>query len=280
MLVFFTNGILMRTIFSHHYKVVLSWADTWLLPTMMHLWSYILPIKGGMLFQIVFMRVKYHVNLSKGFSVGVLVFAVSLFVTCILGSILAINIDGVLPLQVILLGMGLTIILPAVVIKIIPSTEVNSTTPLGTLLKFFGNVIAQLRTQTADHGLLLKIVAITVVSAIFHVGWFYSSAVLLGYNPNPIGIALATLILRIILLFRFLPGNLGIQELITGAVFTAAGLGLQEGLMTAVLVRLVSAGLAIAFGLPALYANFRYFKAHSIKELWNRIKTQNSTDNS
>ncbi len=278
MLVFFATGLLMKTVFAHHFKVNLSWADTWFLPTMMHLWSYILPVKGGMIFQVVFMRAKYQVNLSKGFSVGVLIFAVSLFVTCLLGSLLAFQVPDAFSLQLILLAMGLMLIVPVVAIKLFPKWEPKETSPFYQLLKFGANVVSQLRTQTADRALLLKTLLVTIVAAVLHAYWFYNSALLLGYDPDPYGIALATLVLRIILLFRFLPGNLGIQEVITGAIFTAAGLGLQEGLMTAVFIRLASAGLAVAFGLPALYFNLRYFEANSIRGIWNKLKKQNSTE--
>ncbi len=226
---------------------------------------------------MVFMHAKYQVDLSKGFSVGVLIFSISLFVTCFLGSLLAFQIPNALPLQLTLMVMGLTLLLLIVAVNIIPERELGETARFYQVQKFATNVISQLRYQSSDHALLLKTLLVTIGAAILYSYWFYNSALLLGYNPEPYGIALATLVLRIILLFKFLPGNLGIQELITGAIFTSAGLGLEEGLMTALIIRLTSAFLAFTVGLPSLYANFRYFKTNSIKEILNKLKKQSSS---
>ena len=72
---FFSFGYLMRVVYSHHYKQSITWTDTFLLPFMMHLWTYILPAKGGLIYQTFFVKAKYQIDMSKGFSVGVLVFA-------------------------------------------------------------------------------------------------------------------------------------------------------------------------------------------------------------
>lgn len=141
------------------------------------------------------------------------------------------------------------------------------------LIRFVQNVLIQFRDQTKDSKLLGKVVAVTVVSTGIHSVWFYHSAVILGYDPDPIGIVLATLVLRIITLVRVVPGNLGVQEIMTGSVFLAAGLGLDEGLMTGLLIRLMSVLLAGTFGAAGLYSNFRYFGTDSLKSLFFKLNS-------
>ncbi len=277
-LIFLSTGFIMKIIFARHYQVRLSWPDILLLPSMMHLWSYILPVKGGMLFQVVFMRFKYKVGLSKGFSVGVLIFVISLFVTCVLGTGLVLGMEGINPLKLILLIMILVLSGTMLAIRFLPPINIDGKSFFGRPIIFLAKVVSQLRDQLSDRVLLLRILVVTLATSIIHIWWFYSSAILLGYSPNPIGIALATLLLRIILLFRFLPGNLGVQELVTGIVFTAAGIDFQAGLMIAIFMRIVSASIAVVFGLPALYANFRYFDAHSLKDVWITIKRQDNPE--
>ena len=274
-LYFLSFGYLMRMIYQHHYRKTLTWQDTFLLPFMMHLWTYILPAKGGLIFQTVFTKAKYQIDMSKGFSVGVLVFVASLLITCVIGGILSFQLLNILPLQLLLLAMFGTLLFLLFAGRFVKEPSAEKTGIVSTLIRFIQNVLIQFREQTKDVSLLSKVLVVTLVSTTIHSIWFWHSAVILGYHPNPIGIMLATLVLRIVTLFRVLPGNLGIQEVMIGSVFMAAGLGLEEGLMTALLVRLVSVFLAGTIGVGGLYVNFRYFGTNSITGLFSKLKNSN-----
>jgi len=276
-LYFFSFGYLMRMVYQHHYGATVSWKDTFLLPFMMHLWTYILPAKGGLIFQTVFIKAKYKIDMSKGFSVGVLVFVASLLITCVLGGILSFQLANVLSLQLLLLAMFGTLLFFLFAGKFVKEPSTVKSGIINTLIRFVQNVLVQFREQTKDLWLLFKVVMVTLLSTFMHSVWFYHSAIILGFSPNPIGIVLATLVLRIVTLIRILPGNLGIQEVMIGSIFMAAGLGLEEGLMTALLVRLVSVLLAGTFGVGGLYANFRYFETNTISGLFAKLKNSNQS---
>ena len=49
---------------------------------------YLLPIKGGMVFQIYFVKCKYNLDVSNGFSLGMMIFSISLILTTVLGLLL------------------------------------------------------------------------------------------------------------------------------------------------------------------------------------------------
>jgi uncharacterized protein (TIRG00374 family) len=151
----------------------------------------------------------------------------------------------------------------------------NSSGLINSLMRFVQNVLIQFNEQVKDVKLLFKLIFVTLASTLVHALWFYHCAFLLGYNPEPVGILLATLVLRIVTLVRILPGNLGVQEVMIGSVFLAAGLGLHEGLTTALLVRLVSVVLAGTLGAAGLYSNFRYFDADSFTGLISKLKKSN-----
>jgi len=94
---------------------------------------------------------------------------------------------------------------------------------------------------------------------------------MLGVNATFAPIVLMVLFLRIFLLIRLLQGNLGIQELVIGLVFSAAGFTLDQGLMVALIIRLVSVLLAATIGLAGLYSNLRYFNTDSISGLIQNV---------
>jgi len=272
---FLSFGILMKVVYQHHYQRKLSWADTFLLPFMMHLWTYILPMKGGLIYQTLFIKAKYNLDMSKGFSVGVLVFAASLLITCFVGSALSFLLHDALVLQLLLLFMFGTLIFFLVAGRFVSQPNPNKLGFVNTIIRFIQNVLIQFNEQVKDVNLLLKLIFVALASTLVHAFWFYHCALILGYNPEPVGILLATLVLRIVTLIRILPGNLGIQEIMIGSVSLAAGLGLQEGLATALLVRLVSVVLAGTLGVAGLYINFRYFETDSLTGLITKIKRSN-----
>ncbi|MCB9187083.1 MAG: flippase-like domain-containing protein [Flavobacteriales bacterium] len=269
---FFSFGILMKVVYQHHYKCDLSWADAFFLPFMMHLWTYILPVKGGLIYQTFFVKAKYGLDMSKGFSVGVLVFAASLLITCFVGGALSFLVRDALALQLVLLFMFGTLIFFLFAGRLVSEPDPSRSGVIYSLIAFVQKVLIQFREQLKDVKLLFKLVFVTLASTLVHAIWFYHCAYILGYDPEPVGILLATLVLRIVTLVRILPGNLGIQEVMIGSVFLAAGLGLQEGLTTALLVRLVSMVLAGTLGIGGLYLNFRYFGTDSLTGLLNKLK--------
>lgn len=269
---FSTNGIIMRLAYKHHYNCTLTTSDVFLLPITMHLFTYILPIKGGLIYQTFFVKAKYGLDLSKGFSVGVLVFAASLLITCFIGGALSFLVHDALVLQLVLLFMFSTLVFILFAGRFVKEPDPSKSGIINSVIAFIGNVLIQFREQLKDKKLLFKLIFVTLVSTIVHAAWFYHCAYALGYDPEPIGILLATLVLRIVTLVRILPGNLGIQEVMIGSVFLAAGLGLQEGLTTALLVRLVSVVLAGTLGIGGLYLNFRYFGTDTLSELLNKLK--------
>ena len=202
-------------------------------------------------------------------------FAASLLVTCVLGGALSTLLMDILALQLLLLFMFGTLIFFLLASRFVSEPDATKTGLLQTFIRFVQKVLLQFRDQLKDVRLLWKLILVTLISTLIHAAWFYHCAFILGFTPNPTGIVLVTLVLRIVTLVRVLPGNLGIQEVMIGSVFMAAGLGLQEGLATSLLVRLVSVALAGSFGIAGLYANFRYFETNSIAALITKLKDSN-----
>lgn len=273
---FYSFGILMKVVYNHHYKMDLSWTDTFTLPFSMHLWTYILPMKGGLIYQTFFVKAKYKLDMSKGFSVGVLVFAASLLITCFVGGALSFLVPNAFPLQLMLLAMFGCLLFFLLAGRFVKQPSESREGLINRLIQFVQEVLYQFNEQTKDKTLLFKLILVTLGSTLLHALWFYHCAYILGYEPNAIGILLATLVIRIVMLFRVLPGNLGLQEVMIGSVFLAAGLGLQEGLTTGILMRLSSVILAMLIGSVGLYVNFRYFETDSISGLISKLKATNN----
>ena len=269
---FWSFGWVMAVVFKRHYDIEFAKEDTVLLPFMMHTFSYIMPVQGGMLFQTFFMKMKYKMALSKGFSTGVYLFVASMILTCVGGLILSFFVEGVSEIRMVLYLMlvGLIGMLGTAVIT--RRITIKGDTFLFKIIGFLHAIITQLSEFTKHPVLFIKVMVIIGFSALLHASWFYQTALILGIEVSFFGIVLATLVFRILMLMRLLPGNLGIQEVVTSVVFLGAGLTIDEGLMVAVFNRAACVGLAAIIGLGGLYHNFRYFGSDGIQQLLKEMK--------
>ncbi|MBI1287430.1 MAG: hypothetical protein GC178_07590 [Flavobacteriales bacterium] len=265
-------GVIMWVAFWLHYKLRLPAIEILTLPLMMHLFLYLMPMKGGMLFQVFYSKHKYHLDMSKGFSLGLMVFLNSLLLTIFLGlaMIYLLPVDS-LRLKLIIWAMGAGLVGMVVSMGFLPSANIVGEGLLNRFLNFLINVRVQLMEQFKNIRLFFGLLITTLVSVIIQAFWFWQTALALDFPCAFAPVLLVVLILRIILLVRVLPGNLGVQELMIGVVFATAGFQMEEGLMIGVITRLISVFWSAMIGLPALYANLKYFDSHSLKGLLQRV---------
>ena len=267
-----TFGIIMWVGFWLQYNLKMRLSEIFFLPLMMHLFIYIMPIKGGMLFQVFYTRQKYKLDISKGFSLGVMIFLITVTLAAVLGLTLTYLIPVNSPeLKSGLLFMGLSVIGLMVVLRFIPESNIKGDGWIAKLRRFLISVRMQLVGQIKNVKLSVGLLLTTIVSTLMQSLWFWQTAAMLGISTDFAPILLIVLVLQVMLLFRFVPGNLGLQEIMIAAVFSAAGFEIQEGLMVGLITRLIAVFWSAVNGLPALYYNLRYFESSSISGLLKRV---------
>jgi uncharacterized membrane protein YbhN (UPF0104 family) len=231
-----------------------------------------MPIKGGMLFQVFYSKHKYGLDLSKGFSLGVMIFLITLVLAAVLGLILLYTLPVNSPeLEACLWLMGSSVVGLMFFLKFIRTNEVKSVGLLSNLRKFLINVRIQLLEQMRNSQLCIGLLVTTIISTLARTLWFWRTGEMLGISSSFSHILLIVLVLQVILLFRFIPGNLGLQEIMIAAVFSAAGFEIEEGLLVGLITRLITVFWSAIVGLPALFYNLKYFESDSISGLLKRI---------
>ncbi|MFT4713967.1 MAG: uncharacterized membrane protein YbhN (UPF0104 family) [Candidatus Azotimanducaceae bacterium] len=269
---FVSFGMTMRVSFRQQYKLHLAPSDVITLPIMMHLFTYIIPIKGGLLFQVFYIRHKYKLELSKSFSLGITTFMVSVFLTVVIGLGLSLQLQlntDILPSVFGIIGFGL-VTLP-IILWLLPKQSAHFEGTIYKLLRFLIDLRNELLSQIKNLRLVTGLLLTGLISILIQSLWFWQSATVLGIEADLNLVILVVLILRIILLVRLLPGNLGIQELMIGGVFLMAGFSIEEGLAVALLTRLVSVFLAATIGLIGLYSNLQYYESRKLSALTKTV---------
>jgi hypothetical protein len=269
---FYAYGLVLRVLFREQYQVQLAYSEALTLPLMMVLFVYVLPFKGGLIFQTFYMKHRHQLDLSKGYSLGLMFFFVNLVLTVLLG--LGLNFylkleSGAILYLLLLMASGL-IALP-LVLKLVPADQPGKKGVLYGFISFLNEVKSQLRDQLSNMRMLGRLILSDGILAVIQTIWYQSCATMLGFESAFFPTLLVVLVLRIALLLRLLPGNLGFQELIIAVVFTAAGFSLEEGLLLALVIRLVSVLLALTIGVGGLYANLRSMNLNSLRSLVRKV---------
>ncbi len=273
---FLAFGLVLKFGFKTHYSVTLEPAEVLTLPLMMYLFAFILPLNGGLLFQVFYMKHRHQLDLSKGVSLGFQIVLVSLLLTVVLGLGLHLILGlPTGPLLFLLLALGLGLLILPLIAYLLPIQNRRPPSLMAKLWGFLDAVRLQLTGQFTHPRLMLQLALTTTLLVIIQALWYQQSATMLGIESEFLPMLLVALILRIVLLLRLLPGNLGFQELMIGVVFAAAGWSIEEGLLVALVIRLVSVLLAATIGMAGLYANLKSMNSLSVRSL---IKTVSDTE--
>lgn len=257
-------GLIMWVGFWLHYDLKIKPIEILTLPLMMHLFLYLMPMKGGMLFQVFYSKHKYALDLSKGFSLGMTVFFSSLILTIILGLFLvyAIPIRS-FELTATLLFMAFAFIGASGILSLLPTFQPTSTGVVSRVVGFLIRVKSELLEQFKNPQLFVALIATTFASVVIQAILFWQTSLEMGIASDFLPVLLVVLILRVILLVRLLPGNLGIQEIMITVTFAAAGFSVEDGLLIGIVTRLISVFWSAVVGLPALYSNLKYFDVNN-----------------
>lgn len=233
------SGIQMRLLLRES-NVNLSLFDTLLLPVSMSLWAYIIPANGGFLYSLFFLSKKYNCKLSNSSSVGIF----TIYLSFILSGISGVIVAFLLPFNSALICLGtslLCIMIPMVahICNTVLKKLVFNLPFLTKISLFADNIVSNCNLWLFDRKVIITntfIVILQLLSTYILYAWIL---LMLDIKIDPVMLILIVLAMRISALIRILPGNLGIEEIVTGTFFAMAGLSLDFGLLIATTLRCV-----------------------------------------
>jgi len=264
-----TQGLVLRYVLHKGNGTRISWADTLSLPFAMHLWTFIIPIKGGFMYSSFMVSRKYETPFSNGYSSGLAMFIGSLFVNGLFGLILY-NLtpteSRIFPLFFALfLSVPLAV---AIVSRMVVDLQYTGSSQV---VSFLLRVSSDLAALTRAPKALTVVTLLSAINMLLHCLWFYNGAEALGIEVSVVNIGVVTLVLRVLFLIRLLPGNLGIQEVLTAGAFAAAGVSWADGMAMALLLRMEAVLLTMAIGIPAMMLNAHHLNVSSVREMYDEM---------
>lgn len=273
LLLYFLSGLQMAFMVNFISKRRLSMADVLFMPMSMGLFSYFIPTNGGFFYAVYYLKKKYDVASTEGFSIGVVSIYISFIIAgiALLATSLALGI-----IHVYLIVLSLLMILSPFLIYLlnllIQKIPMKATSLAGRTKAYLDRVITQSNTLMLQKRVLLFNLLITVATLlIFFLLYYYLNAAL-NLQMTLLSIIAIIAMMRISGLIRILPGNLGLEELFTAGIFGIIGKDPSIGLVFSVSLRLCAFMIMIPGGVLHTAFNTEYFSFKDVKGLWRKPK--------
>lgn len=223
----------------------------------------ILAPQSGTLFKAVAFKSEFNLSYTQYINVFALFSWLTLLVNFLLADLLILTVLPELKLFKFLalhIVTGLFVVLligPVLFHYILSALRFNNILALKFHAKLKG-IFEAIAIHSKEKKLLTKVVFFSILTFALNVLLF--KMIFVGMDI-PIGyghIALLTIVRKISNLFFLTPGNVGIQELLYGAICESLGIGTVNGIMASVILRVV--GFTIIFPIGIAFAGFRMFK--------------------
>lgn len=275
---FFINGYIIAFMASHHYKTSISLMDVALLPLMMHLWSFIIPFRGGLLFSAFFLKMKYNIKGAESIAIGVFTIMISLVITGLCGIYFTFYNHRVYSFWFVLsILLSLSPLLILVLDRMLQSIQLKKQSLLDRLKTFIASVTSHSRKLLMDYKISVCIFFITVIGIAVHVFYIAWITHVLHIETSLDRVLIFALMMRFSVFIRIVPGNIGVQELFSGGTFYMVGGSVTDGLAIALFVRFFSLLLTLPLGVIGLAVNMKYFKMKNIRKLWADLRDGHNT---
>lgn len=279
LLIFAISGFQFSYILNRNSGVQLSLTDKLFFPISRNLWSYIIPFQGSLAYSVAFCKLKYNVAVAKGISINIYLLLFNIFITGIIGlyfSVLKNDFNsGIFFTSALFLFSPIILVFLNFTIRFVPNFESNS---FQKVKKFLETILTDVSILWKDVKFSFNILLFNLFHTAITVLWFYWAVYILNLNIDLISILFLSLILKISLIFKITPGNLGVEQLLSGAVFVLLEQNAADGVIISLFNKVITIILAGTIGTTFTIYNLKYFKNKNIFKYLKNHTSNNIND--
>lgn len=266
---FLINGFILAYLVKQHFQKSINSIDIVMLPFMMHLFSYLIPFRGGLLFSALFLKIKYNINVTEGISIGVFTLIIGLIVTGFYGVYFAFSNEMLFStwtcISILLIFSPLFVFIFG---RVIRSIELKPDSTINKIKNIVYSISRSSQRLLTDYKRSSVIIFLTIANILGYFVLLYFTAVILQISATFDKIIMFALMMRLSTIVRLAPGNVGVQEFLSGGAYYMVGGSLSDGFAMALFVRFVSLILTFFIGISGLLINMNRITFKEIKCLW------------
>jgi hypothetical protein len=222
-----------------------------ILPIAMNFWSLIIPIKGGLLYSLIYLKIKHRIQIASGLSISLYIYFISLTLCGLLGIYIHFT-SNTQNIWMLVISSLFTLSVPLSFILFFSLKQrilnVNETT-LVHLYKKFLDQMDSLVVLINNVRLSLYLFALNIIHLIMVVVWYYMIVYISEIDISLIYLVLVALVSKLSLIFKFTPGNIGVEQAIAGLALGAVGSDAGLGVLISTTALVTSLALILPIGI-------------------------------
>jgi hypothetical protein len=242
-ILFTVSGLQMRLALEKSEGVALSLLDTFALPVTQSFWGHVIPIQGSFIYGATFLKAKYGANVSGTMAVYLFITFCSLMIGALFGIVYSLLTH--LTYIAVFIFLALLPIWILIADKLLAMMRPRSGL-MARIRGFTALVLQTVLTLFSDPLFVFKVVAIDLAYVLLFSLWSLHLSGSLGLDiPFPIWV-LVSFFIKLTIIAKFTPGNMGVIQLFTGGVLAAYGHPLEAG----ILISTLQLGLLVVMSFP------------------------------
>lgn len=226
--------------------------------------NYLTPLSGGLLFRATYLKHQHSFSFTKFATFLSANYLINFWVIGVMGVLTIFLINPVETNRLVLLFFLLVVFIISAIF-FLPFSKMPGHSRF---IKIINTSIDGWLYIKQDRNLLIRLIFYTLINILLNASSFWIASNALGFTISAFSSVMISLIAAFSIVIKLTPANLGIHEAIIGFTSPLVGIGVGEGLMTALVLR--GAGMIILFFLGPI---FSYILA---KKLSNFYKDKNN----
>ena len=265
--VYVCSGLELFLLYKHLGKVKLSGYDIVSLPIVVALWGFLIPFQGSFIYTVSYIFSKYKNSLAENIKVYLLSFSISMAIAGFAGTAYYLASESILSYLFLVISL-LLLINPVVLYGLGRLSDRLNFTELGWVTTLAKRSSLILNRDKIDNHLVVYLVLIKSLNMALTTLWSYWIVYSLGINLNVIQLILISLLMRMTLLLKLTPGNIGLSQFASGGIAVLVGGTMADGFLLSSFQYLSIIIVAFTFGTLFTIVNLKYFKWQDVKTIF------------
>lgn len=265
-LIFLVSGIRYSFLLYKQSGKKLSLADTFFFPITTNLWSFIMPLQGGLLYSAVFLKRKYKVTIKDAMSINVFIYSILMSFTGLVGIYFSILTGQLFSFFFIIsTGFALNSLALFIAGKILNNIQPKGFRLLATAQKWIGDIIDGFLKSLFNIRTTIILLILTAAHTLLSIIWYYWAFKTFDFEISFLIVVVYNLFIRLTALLQFTPANIGIEELASVGLFGMLEQNPASAVLVTLFLRFSTLVIMIPFGVFNMFSNFHHFSLKPTK---------------
>lgn len=240
------------------YKRSISAYDIITLPFVIGLWGFLIPFQGSYLYNSIYFKAKYKISIINTTSISLVSLSVSLLIAGILGmaySYFAYWNPYFLILSILLLVHPVFIFALLKIVKQVKLSKYGYVERIADRIEIvFNDYLRSINVKN-----IAILIAMNLVDTFGIALWIFWVSTQLGFDLSFFQLLMLQFFMKITILFKFTPGNLGVNQFASSAIILLVGGTIAEGFTLSLYQSAISVIAAFTLGSVFSVVNMKHF---------------------